>query len=1021
MIAHKFPGIQLDLSSVEVIWLHFTRFFMELEANFDSSMHVFKEPTGVYYKLTGNYSPKILEEAKQKTVNYVQKNKIEMLNTELEFKQYMNICQDLRLRFPKIYIQLLHYNVFDYVSKRLHQKFGYKQALQDYQELIKKKKRFCYLICDKAYFPQIKEAFYQLAEPYEKQAQQASLRRTISTTSPPVSYPAYQQNPQTFPSHNRSNSTAIVQNINTSNIQQSQMNDEEVNIHNLEPSSSPKLTLGKKSNSYYEEDDYSYTNQGSMDQADFKGLEIQKEEFPCLSDAQVILNQQQSSQLNDSQLSNSNSGSNIKSEASKKKNNKKQKKKQQQQQNKLQQQQQQQQQLNQANNQALNAFLESYQKETILSDVQKLQSHQNIQAMQNQTKAEQFDEWDFELPTYKQTQSDPNLANKPLSLILQEEYPGYFNFQKPQMTSQKSGQSLLQNSEQKQKVSSQPQSDPKSSVQSNNSTSKKESVSTLNSQQQNLKKTSSQNNQQSQVQSNNNQIISQQIQNTSQAKEKLTQQSQQQMNQKILQSDQAKYSIQDKFERSQNTDSSNQDEVLQIFQQELNLANSASKSVENYQNNTENKDASSYQDYQQQITQQLQQQASQKSLNSDSAKKREDFISEQSQKELLINQTNFLLKLQNQSHPPGLPPPPQQSDELQKTFLFEQSSQGSNQEQTQLTLNAKSSENQSTKLKNTELSEKQQKLMKSIKSEPFNPNKGTISIKLDAIIVEQDFKIEDLAEKQILYSDDWTETIKIIYKENQYCLKKFKNLSAFNLRRINNYIENLRVLASPRIIRSFGKTVFYSKHTFDLFILLDFKERNLMQAIKDKLIVSFNDKLSVLWQIAQAIQQIHGHVAQDNLIHGNLKPENILLSSKKKVFLQDFYVLKNRENKYKPKNEGLTQAADIWSLGLITYFLFTDHHIDTEKAEYLIQEQVLLNQIYKPGNSDIRVIYNLIERMLDSNPSNRPDIEEIVSHLKPIIQKKNKELNIGLNVQSSAFENIQHISQQNVSSSIITN
>lgn len=54
----------MDLTSVEVIWLHFTRFFMDLESNFDSSMHVFKEPTGVYYKLTGNFSPKILEEAK---------------------------------------------------------------------------------------------------------------------------------------------------------------------------------------------------------------------------------------------------------------------------------------------------------------------------------------------------------------------------------------------------------------------------------------------------------------------------------------------------------------------------------------------------------------------------------------------------------------------------------------------------------------------------------------------------------------------------------------------------------------------------------------------------------------------------------------------------------------------------------------------------------------------------------------------------------------------------------------------
>jgi len=68
MIAHKYPGILLELSSAEVIWLHYTKFFMELEGEFDSCMHVYKEPTGVYYKLTGNFSPKILEEARSKTL-----------------------------------------------------------------------------------------------------------------------------------------------------------------------------------------------------------------------------------------------------------------------------------------------------------------------------------------------------------------------------------------------------------------------------------------------------------------------------------------------------------------------------------------------------------------------------------------------------------------------------------------------------------------------------------------------------------------------------------------------------------------------------------------------------------------------------------------------------------------------------------------------------------------------------------------------------------------------------------------
>ena len=40
MIPHKYPGILIDLSGIEVIWLHYSRFYMNLEKSFESNSRI---------------------------------------------------------------------------------------------------------------------------------------------------------------------------------------------------------------------------------------------------------------------------------------------------------------------------------------------------------------------------------------------------------------------------------------------------------------------------------------------------------------------------------------------------------------------------------------------------------------------------------------------------------------------------------------------------------------------------------------------------------------------------------------------------------------------------------------------------------------------------------------------------------------------------------------------------------------------------------------------------------------------
>ncbi|KAA6354266.1 MAG: putative NEK/NEK6 protein kinase, partial [Streblomastix strix] len=95
----------------------------------------------------------------------------------------------------------------------------------------------------------------------------------------------------------------------------------------------------------------------------------------------------------------------------------------------------------------------------------------------------------------------------------------------------------------------------------------------------------------------------------------------------------------------------------------------------------------------------------------------------------------------------------------------------------------------------------------------------------------------------------------------------------------------------------------------------------------------------IVCQIAQSVQQLHAN----NIIHGDIKPENILLTEDFKVKLADFGLSRKlREGKQYTMGRGgttfylspellqerkiLTIAADIWAIGILLYDLLAQHH-----------------------------------------------------------------------------------------------
>ena len=165
---------------------------------------------------------------------------------------------------------------------------------------------------------------------------------------------------------------------------------------------------------------------------------------------------------------------------------------------------------------------------------------------------------------------------------------------------------------------------------------------------------------------------------------------------------------------------------------------------------------------------------------------------------------------------------------------------------------------------------------------------------------------------------------------------------------------------------------------------------DLKQAIdKQKHLGSFSEDIVLIW-FGQLISGLK-YLMEKKVLHRDLKPNNVFLTSEKKIKIGDFGLAKTLDDNYemaktrdgcriymspeRHRGERYNHKVDVWALGCILYELCTLKHTFTNVPDILDGRYEPIPDGLHPGVS----VY--VPRLLHMDPNKRPSADKILRYV----------------------------------------
>lgn len=229
---------------------------------------------------------------------------------------------------------------------------------------------------------------------------------------------------------------------------------------------------------------------------------------------------------------------------------------------------------------------------------------------------------------------------------------------------------------------------------------------------------------------------------------------------------------------------------------------------------------------------------------------------------------------------------------------------------------------------------------------------------------------------------------------------------------VNRFIKEGQVLATVRHKNVMG--IYASakdRDTGNPFLVMEYIEGRPLTELKATIKKDCSRAVPIMLQLAEGIEAFHAQ----GIIHRDLKPSNIIITSDGIVKIIDFGIAKTQSNLTKtgmtmgtpeymsPEqctgSKNINEKSDIYSLGIIFWELifgtvpFTPDSNENPELNVALKhiEATLPAQALIPDMTLIPVI-GLTKRMLDKDPSARPEINQVIIALEDYLREHAPEL-----------------------------